>query len=212
MMRLRHIPGSEQMVGESPLVIHNPEAERGRWTRIFEAASPIRLEIGMGKGIFLHEMAREYPGVSFIGVERYATVLLKAIAKLTADPLPNLRFLCADAKELDKIFAPGEVDRIYLNFSDPWPKKRHADRRLTSPEFLAVYDRILAPSGTLEFKTDNRGLFDYSVETVQECGWTITGLTYDLHRSSMGIGNVMTEYEAKFSAKGNPICKLAARR
>jgi tRNA (guanine-N7-)-methyltransferase len=211
-MRLRHIPGSEQMVGESPLVIHDPEAEKGRWSRIFGNDQPIRMEIGMGKGIFLHELAAGHAEVNYIGVERYATVLLKAIAKLTADPLPNLRFLCADARDLDKIFSPGEVDRIYLNFSDPWPKKRHADRRLTSPDFLKVYDRILAPRGTLEFKTDNRGLFDYSVETVRECGWLITGLTYDLHRSSMGIGNVMTEYEAKFSAQGSAICKLTARR
>lgn len=211
-MRLRHIPGSENIVAESPFVIHGPEQLRGRWNEIFGNRNPIRLEIGMGKGQFIHAMAKENPSMNYLGIERYATVMLKAIAKLEKDPCENLRFLCTDAKKLSEVFCPGEVDRIYLNFSDPWPKKRHADRRLTSPDFLAVYDKILAPQGLLEFKTDNRGLFDYSVEALTASGWTITALTYNLHESSMGIGNILTEYEARFSAKGNPIFKLIARR
>lgn len=211
-MRLRHIPGSEQEIEESPFVIHNPEEHRGSWNICFGSAKPLRIEIGTGKGRFITAMAKETPEAAFLGIERYATVLLKAVAKAGKENLANLRFLCVDADTLADVFAPGEVDRIYLNFSDPWPKKHHAKRRLTSPAFLAIYEQILAPGGRIEFKTDNRGLFDYSADSFRACGWTLTAITYDLHQSSMGIGNIMTEYEAKFSAKGNPICKLIARR
>ena len=121
--------------------------------------------------------------------------------------------MCIDAKNMADYFAPGEVDKIYLNFSDPWPKDRHAKRRLTSPDFMAVYNQILAADGTVEFKTDNRGLFDYSLEAIPEAGWTITAHTFDLHHDPvMSVGNVMTEYEEKFSSMGNPICKLIAMR
>ena len=121
--------------------------------------------------------------------------------------------MCIDAKNMADYFAPGEVDKIYLNFSDPWPKDRHAKRRLTSPDFMAVYGQILADHGTVEFKTDNKGLFDYSLEAIPEAGWTITAHTFDLHHDPvMSVGNVMTEYEEKFSSIGNPICKLIAMR
>jgi len=120
--------------------------------------------------------------------------------------------MCVDAKNLADIFEKGEVQKIYLNFSDPWPKDRHARRRLTSEEFMAIYDRILEPGGVVEFKTDNKGLFDYSLETIPKAGWEIREYTYDLHHSGMGEGNVMTEYEEKFSSKGNPIYKLIAGR
>ena len=120
--------------------------------------------------------------------------------------------MCIDAKDMAEIFAPGEVDRIYLNFSDPWPKDRHAKRRLTSPVFMSVYDKILAPQGVVEFKTDNRGLFEYSLESIPDAGWEITEYTFDLHNSPMAEGNVMTEYEMKFASEGKPICKLIARR
>ena len=118
-----------------------------------------------------------------------------------------------DAENIEEVFDKDEVDRIYLNFSDPWPKDRHAKRRLTSPDFMAVYDQILAADGTVEFKTDNKGLFDYSLEAIPEAGWTITAHTFDLHHDPvMCAGNVMTEYEEKFSSMGNPICKLIAMR
>src|SRR5699024_9276576 len=126
--------------------------------------------------------------------------------------LSNIYFLCVDAKMLDQFFASGEVSRIYLNFSDPWPTDRHAKRRLTSPQFLSVYEKILAPEGMVEFKTDNRGLFEYSVESIPAAGWKMSELSCDLHHSPMAEGNVMTEYEAKFSAEGKPICKLTAMR
>ena len=211
-MRLRHIPGSEQQIEESPFVISGPEEFRGQWNMFFGNENPLHIEVGMGKGRFITELAAAHPEINYIGIERYTSVLLKAAEKRSLLFLPNLYFLCVDARTLPDIFAEGEVDRIYLNFSDPWPKDRHAKRRLTSPQFMALYDRILAPEGQVEFKTDNMGLFDYSLESIPEAGWTITASTKDLHHSDMAEGNIMTEYEAKFSAMGNPICKLIAVR
>ena len=211
-MRLRHIPGSEQQIEESPFVISGPEEFRGQWNMFFGNNNPLHIEVGMGKGRFITELAAAHPEINYIGIERYTSVLLKAVEKRSLLFLPNLYFLCVDARTLLDIFDEGEVDRIYLNFSDPWPKDRHAKRRLTSPQFMALYDRILAPEGQVEFKTDNMGLFDYSLESIPEAGWTITASTKDLHHSDMAEGNIMTEYEAKFSAMGNPICKLIAVR
>ena len=211
-MRLRHIPGSEQQIEESPFVISGPEEFRGQWNMFFGNTNPLHIEVGMGKGRFITELAAAHPEINYIGIERYTSVLLKAVEKRSLLFLPNLYFLCVDARTLPDIFAEGEVDRIYLNFSDPWPKDRHAKRRLTSPQFMTLYDRILAPEGQVEFKTDNMGLFDYSLESIPEAGWTITASTKDLHHSDMAEGNIMTEYEAKFSAMGNPICKLIAVR
>lgn len=142
----------------------------------------------------------------------YSSVLLKAIQKRETLELTNICFMCVDARKLADIFKKGEVAKIYLNFSDPWPKDRHAKRRLTSPQFMAVYDQILCPEGKVEFKTDNRGLFDYSLEAIPEAGWEIEMHTFDLHHSEYAEGNVMTEYETKFSGEGKPICKLIASR
>ena len=139
-------------------------------------------------------------------------MLLRALQKREELEIPNIYFMCVDAKELGEIFAPGEVEKIYLNFSDPWPKDRHAKRRLTSPDFMKVYDQVLAKDGCVEFKTDNQDLFTYSLEAIPEAGWKIKAFTRDLHHSDMAEGNVMTEYETKFSAMGNPICKLIASR
>ena len=159
------------------------------------------------------ELAEQNPQINYIGVERYSSVLLRAIQKMEEEPLQNLYFLCEDAAELEQFFAPGEVERIYLNFSDPWPKARHARRRLTSVNYLNRYKAVLPPQGRLEFKTDNEALFDFSLESVEEAGWQLTGCTRDLHHNpSMNEGNIMTEYEEKFSAEGKPICKLTARR
>ena len=215
-MRLRNIPRADAVLDACPLVVKEPVACRGKWnTDIFQNEHPIHIEIGMGKGQFLLTLAAQHPQVNYIGIERYSSVLLRAVEKL--DELPeanNLRFLCIDAAELPGIFSPGEVRRIYLNFSDPWPKARHARRRLTSKEYFSRYDRILSSDGQVEFKTDNRGLFDFSVEELNASDtWTITACTYDLHRDSlMNRGNVMTEYEERFSSLGNPICKLTAAR
>ena len=211
-MRLRHIRGSEEAVAESPYVIRQPIQYRGRFAELFGNDHPIEIEVGMGKGKFIMELAGRYPEVNFIGIERYPSVLLRAIKKCAELELTNIYFLCVDARELSDIFAPGEVDRIYLNFSDPWPKDRHAKRRLTSPDFMKVYDVVLARNGRLEFKTDNQGLFAYSLRSIPEAGWRIEAFTRDLHHSELAEGNVMTEYETKFSAMGNPICKLVASR
>lgn len=211
-MRLRHIRGAEAAIGASPWVVQEPEQRRGRFRELFENDHPIHIEVGMGKGRFIMELAGRHPEINYIGIERYPSVLLRALQKREELELSNIWFMCVDAKLLAEIFAPGEVERIYLNFSDPWPKDRHAKRRLTSPEFMKVYDQILAEGGTVEFKTDNQGLFSYSLEAIPEAGWKIDAFTRDLHHSDMAEGNVMTEYEMKFSALGNPICKLIASR
>lgn len=153
-------------------------------------------------------MAKEHPEINYVGIEKYSSVLLRAIQKMEQEELPNLKFLRMDAENINQVFGAGEVDRIYLNFSDPWPKDRHAKRRLPSREFLARYDVILKKDGRLEFKTDNRELFDFAVEELEPAGWKAQVVTYDLHSdASLMEGNVMTEYEEKFSSMGNPICK-----
>ena len=160
------------------------------------------------------DLARRHPQRNYIGIEMYSSVLLRAVQKADSlsDPLDNFRFLRLDARDLPSVFAPGEVERIYLNFSDPWPKDRHAKRRLTSREFLSRYEQILAPGGRIEFKTDNQDLFRFSLEEIREKGWILESHTFDLHRDPvMNQGNIMTEYEEKFSSLGHPICKLTAR-
>ncbi|MGL5434698.1 MAG: tRNA (guanosine(46)-N7)-methyltransferase TrmB [Lachnospiraceae bacterium] len=211
-MRLRHIPGAEEEVEKSPYVIHNPESHKGSFGKIFGNDNPIEIEVGMGKGKFIMELAAINPDINYIGIERYSSVLLRALMKRQELELPNIFLMCVDARAMADMFAPGEVSRIYLNFSDPWPKDRHARRRLTSPEFMAVYDQILKQDGVVEFKTDNKNLFEYSLVAIPEAGWKIRAYTRDLHHSDMVQGNVMTEYETKFSSMGNPIFKLIADR
>lgn len=241
-MRLRNIKRADSVLNSSPFVIKNPWGYQGKWNPdIFQNKHPIHIEIGMGKGQFLLTLAAQNPQINYIGIERYSSVLLRAVEKLNAalpdnsisqsnvpseNALPesetavsaknvgNLRFLCVDAGEIPQIFAAGEVSRIYLNFSDPWPKARHARRRLTSKEYFTRYDAVLAPDGQVEFKTDNRGLFDFSVEQLGSSDtWDVIACTYDLHHDTlMNQGNIMTEYEEKFSSLGNPIYKLIAAR
>jgi len=211
-MRLRHIPGSEEQIADSPYVIQNPQKQRGRWAEVFGNSNPIHIEVGMGKGKFLMELAAQNPRINYVGIEQYSSVLLKAVRKQEDRKLSNLWFLRADARTLADIFGPEEVARIYLNFSDPWPKDRHAKRRLTSLQFMAVYDKLLKADGVVEFKTDNQELFRYSLESIPRAGWEIRLCTFDLHHSPYGQGNIMTEYEEKFSSMGKPICKLAAGR
>ena len=207
-MRLRNVTGSKEAIAESKYVIHNPQECRGNWHEVFGNDNPIRIEIGMGKGRFITELARQNPEINYVGIEKFSSVLIRGVQKQEADPLPNLSFIRMDAEEITSVFGIGEVDRIYLNFSDPWPKDRHAKRRLPSREFLARYARILKQGGSLEFKTDNRALFDFAVEEIGPAGWKAEVITYDLHGDpDLMEGNVMTEYEEKFSALGNPICK-----
>ena len=212
-MRLKNVPGARDVIAESSLVVHEPEKQKGNWQQVFGNDHPVHIEIGMGKGRFICEMAKTHPDINYIGIEKYSSVLLRAIQKMEEEPLPNLLFIRMDAENIDEVFGLDEVDRIYLNFSDPWPKDRHAKRRLPSKEFLTRYDRFLKKDGVLEFKTDNRGLFDFAVEELPQAGWKLVKITYDLHHDEeMMQGNVMTEYEQKFSSMGNPIYKYIINR
>ena len=215
-MRLRNVPGAREAIEESAFVIHEPEQCRGKWREKFPVSCqehPIHLEIGTGKGRFILTMAQMNPDVNYVGIEKYSSVLFKGVEKQESLQLPNLLFIRGEAELITEFFDEGEIERIYLNFSDPWPKKRNAKRRLPSREFLRRYDRILAPGGRIEFKTDNRELFDFAVEEVPYSNFAIRKITYDLHHdSAMNEGNVMTEYEEKFSAKGNSICKYILER
>ncbi len=212
-MRLRNISGSRDVIAESPLVVHEPEITKGKWKDVFGNTHDLHIEIGMGKGKFLHTLAGKNPEINYIGIEKYSSVLLRALQKMETEPLPNLLFIRMDAEEITEVFDREEVSRIYLNFSDPWPKDRHAKRRLPSREYLARYDQILKKDGVIEFKTDNKDLFEFALEELPFAGWKIVRKTFDLHRDAeMMEGNVMTEYEEKFSSKGNPICKYIIKR
>ncbi len=214
-MRLRNITGSREVIADSVYVIKESDLEQcpGTWNQIFGNNNPLHIEIGMGKGKFIHGMAKAHPDINYVGIEKYSSVLLRAIQKMEEEELPNLKFIRMDAEDIVKVFGKGEVDKIYLNFSDPWPKDRHAKRRLPSRQFLARYDVILKKESRLEFKTDNRDLFDFAVEELEPAGWKAEAITYDLHHDEKLMkGNVMTEYEEKFSSMGNPICKYIIYR
>ena len=211
-MRLRNVPGARETIIENQFSIQEPEQKKGKWAEVFGNDHPIHIEVGMGKGQFIIEMAKRNPEVNYIGIEKYSSVLVRAVEKLEDFEQDNLRLIRMDAENIEEVFDKDEVDRIYLNFSDPWPKDRHAKRRLTSTRFLERYNNILTPEGRVMFKTDNKDLFDFSLEQVEEAGWILENHTYDLHHSEYNEGNVMTEYEEKFSAKGNPICRLVAYR
>lgn len=215
-MRLRNIPAARGALESSGYVIKNPGDFRGVWRGAYEgicADTPLMIEIGMGKGRFLLELSQRHPDSCYIGMEYQSSVLYRGLQKLEKDPRTNVLLLREDAARLPEIFAPGELDGIYLNFSDPWPKEKHEKRRLTSGVFLSIYEVVLKTGGFLEFKTDNRGFFDYSVSSINASGWEIAELTYDLHgHRTQAQGNILTEYEEKFSLAGHPICKISAVR
>ena len=211
-MRLRNVPGARETIIENQFSVQQPEQMKGKWAEVFQNDHPIHIEVGMGKGQFIIEMAKRNLEINYIGIEKYSSVLVRAVEKLEDFEQNNLRLIRMDAENIEEVFDKDEVDRIYLNFSDPWPKDRHAKRRLTSTRFLERYNNILTPEGRVMFKTDNKDLFDFSLEQVEEAGWILESHTYDLHHSEYNEGNVMTEYEEKFSAKGNPICRLVAYR
>ncbi len=212
-MRLRNVTGSREVIAESRFVVQEPTMYKGRWNEVFDNENPIQIEIGMGKGQFLMELATRNPEINFIGIEKYSTVLLRAIQKMEVQELTNLRFIRMDAEEICAVFNCGEIAKIYLNFSDPWPKDRHAKRRLSSRQFLARYNQILAADGRIAFKTDNAALFDFALVEQEAAGWKIEAMTRDLHHDKkMLAGNIMTEYEEKFSGLGNPIYKYIIYR
>ncbi len=210
-MRMRNIPDAAQKVAGSTCFVENPEARKGRWRELMGVSGPLHVEIGSGKGRFITTLAAMHPGIAHVAIERYTTVLTKLVKKIPEQGLTNLSVVNIDARTLPACFAPGEVDRIYLNFSDPWPKSRHENRRLTYRTFLALYQTVLAPDGEVHFKTDNVGLFDFSLASFEAAGWRVANVTRNLHDDLPPEGNVMTEYEERFSALGHPIHRLTAR-
>ena len=244
-MRLRNIPRATEIVESHNFVIKNPKDHKSQWSKIFNNSNPIHIEIGMGKGQFIKKKAFENPEINYIGIERYSSVLLRALEKLDSNltdaeatnherrkmasdnnvdskltpqenlefqMLKNLRFICMDAREIGEVFGNEEVSKIYLNFSDPWPKSRHAKRRLTSKEFLKRYEQVLKEDGKLELKTDNVDLFTFSLFQLEAVGWKLEASTKDLHQDkALNQDNIMTEYEEKFSSEGVKICKLICK-
>lgn len=230
-MRLRHKKGAENDILNTPFCI-NSYKNGSNFTYIdyfdlFKNDKPVHLELGMGKGSFITKMSKKYDNVNFIGIEKSATIVLKAIDNLIKNSdeniidyydekllssYNNLRFMCEDIENLDKIFKDNTIDKIYLNFSDPWPKKRHENRRLTHSRFLSIYEKLLKKGSILEFKTDNLQLFEFSLEEIKNSNFDLIDYTFDLHNDTkLNVGNIMTEYEEKFSKKGNKICKLIAK-
>lgn len=211
-MRLRHKPWADEFIINHPeIAIPNPEEHKGNWQGVFGNNNPVHIEVGTGKGQFITGMALQNPDINYIGIELYASVIVCALENIIeADSPSNLRLLKVNGADLDKYFEKNDVDRVYLNFSDPWPKIRHAKRRLTHGGFLKLYESILVDNGEVHFKTDNRGLFEYSLVSMSEYGMLLKYVSLDLH-VNMPEDNIMTEYEEKFSAKGQPIYRLESQ-
>lgn len=210
-MRLRNKPWAREKINAYPqYIIPNPEEAKGRWKEIFGNSNPVHIEVGTGKGQFVTGMAKQNPHINYIGIEMYESVIITALDRLIEADLPNLKLLDVDGAELMNYFEKGEIERVYLNFSDPWPKTRHAKRRLTYKTFLHLYESLMPNGGEVHFKTDNQGLFEFSLKSFSEYGMLLTFVSLDLHNSSFE-GNVMTEYEEKFSAKGQRIYRSEAR-
>ncbi|MBM9832025.1 tRNA (guanosine(46)-N7)-methyltransferase TrmB [Enterococcus sp. DIV1444a] len=210
-MRVRNRPGAAEYMAKYPqYVVEGPEKWQGKWQERFGNNHPIHIEIGSGKGRFIYEMAKAHPEINYIGIDMQLSILSIALDKLVAEPLPNLQLLRVDGEALTEYFAENEVDLIYLNFSDPWPKKKHEKRRLTYKNFLVTDEIILKPNGEIHFKTDNQGLFEYSLSSFSKYGMIIERVWLDLHNSEFE-GNIMTEYEEKFSSRGQRIYRVEAR-
>ncbi|MDW0110318.1 tRNA (guanosine(46)-N7)-methyltransferase TrmB [Sporosarcina aquimarina] len=210
-MRLRHKPWAKDYLDEhAGIVVKEPQTKKGNWAGVFRNDNPIHVEVGTGKGQFVVGMSLANPDINYIGIEHFDSIIVSAVEKVVDSDIPmNLRLIRANGKDLTEIFSEGEVSRVYLNFSDPWPKTRHAKRRLTHEEFLTLYKKVMPEDGEIHFKTDNRGLFEYSLVSMSEYGMRLLDVSLDLH-AEMPEGNVMTEYEEKFSAKGQPIYRLEA--
>lgn len=209
-MRLKKVKNAKEITESSSYIINDAECNKGCWGKIFNNNNPISIEIGMGKGDFIINMAKKYPKINFIGIEMFDSVIVRAVQKLENENIPNLKLIKMDAKEIENIFDK-EIDTLYLNFSDPWPKKRHAKRRLTSHDFLMKYDDIFKGDKKIIQKTDNIDLFAYSLSSLSTYGYILEDVTLDLH-SKEDIDNVETEYEKKFKAKGVKICRLMAHK
>jgi tRNA (guanine-N7-)-methyltransferase len=202
-VRLRNVKGAKEIIESSNYVVLDYKEYRGNYNKLFKNNNPIYVEIGMGKGKFIIDNAMKYPNINFIGIEKYDSVVVRAIQKLEDKDIPNLKIIRMDALEITDVFDK-EVSRIYLNFSDPWPKDRHEHRRLSSDIFLKKYDLIFKDNKNIVMKTDNRNLFEYSVKSFVNYGYKINDISLDLHQANYP-DNIMTEYEEKFVSKGSPI-------
>lgn len=211
-MRLKKVKNAKEIVENSKYFVDNPEEKSGKWIEIFGNDNSIHIEIGMGKGKFIINMAKKYPNINFIGIEKYDSVLVKAVKQLDEldGNIPNLKLLLYDADNISEVFC-NEIERIYLNFSDPWPKSKHEKRRLTSQNFLKKYDNLFVNKKDIIQKTDNRNFFDFSLQSIEEYGYTIDEITYDLY-SLNDENNVPTEYEEKFNSRGIKINRLKAHK
>lgn len=209
-LRLRYIHGARELIESHPhLVIDKQDNEKLFYEDMFEKQQPVHIEIGIGKGHFIHTLAKRFPDVNFIGIEKFDSVIVRALEKAIDEPLPNLKLIRVDAEAIPIILKDHTVDRVYLNFPDPWPKERHAKRRLTNRRFLKIYEDLLTETGEIHMKTDNEVLFDYSLEEIMFYGMELTTITRDLHNSDVNC-NIMTEFEEKYSQRGNKIFKLTA--
>lgn len=209
-MRVRNKPWAKDYVAEhTERLVEEPEPLKGKWQSRFPKDQPLYVEIGTGKGQFIVEMAKAHPDRNFIGIEIQFSVIAAALKKVVASELTNIQLVHTDGEAVNTFFAAGEIAGLYLNFSDPWPKSRHAKRRLTSPVFLAHYADVLQPEGSIQFKTDNRGLFEYSLGSLNNFGLVFDGVWLDLHAATDDVEDIQTEYEQKFSAKG-PIYQVIA--
>ncbi len=212
-MRLRKVKNAKERleVNNNPFFISEPELNKGKWNEVFNNTNPIHIEIGCGKGQFISTLAKLNPDINYIAIEKFDSVLLRCLEKVIDSGLTNLKLCVMDAQMISNYFKQDEVKRIYLNFSDPWPKKHHAKRRLTSPLFLEQYKLILDKKGEIFFKTDNRGLFEYSLESISNNGFSISNISLDLHKDLEKYpDNITTEFEDKWSKLG-PIYRLEAR-
>jgi len=205
-MRVRYNKNAEKILNENNTCVNNAVDLKGKWKKEFANSNPIYLEIGMGKGNFIINMAKAFPNINFIGLERNKTILVKALKKIQEDNIVNIRIISNDAQKLLDIFKKGELDKIFLNFSDPWPKNKHFKRRLTYSSFLDLYDIILKKDSVIEFKTDNQNLFEFTIMEICNTKHEMKSISLDLHKTDEF--NIMTEYEEKFSKKGNRIYKL----
>ena len=211
-MRQRYIKDAKEKLASSSLFITDGKNFKGAWkSEVFKNNNELHIEVGTGKGKFIMELAKRNPNINYLAIEKYDSVLLRLKEKLDEEALSNIRLLIMDATTIEEYFATGEVDKIYLNFSDPWPKKAHAKRRLTSPLFIARYNNILNDKGSITFKTDNRGLFEYSLETFANSMFSIYDISLDLHNDERYLDNIKTEYEEKWEDKG-PIYLLNAKK
>ena len=210
-MRVRNRKGATELLEANPqYVVLNPADAKGKWQEIFGNTHPIHIEVGSGKGAFITGMAKANPNINYIGIDIQKSVLSYALDKVLVADVPNIKLLWVDGSDLTNYFSDGEIDRLYLNFSDPWPKKRHEKRRLTYKSFLDTFKQILPKNGEIHFKTDNRGLFEYSLASFSQYGMVLNKVWLDLHASDYE-GNVMTEYERKFSEKGQVIYRVEAQ-